>query len=67
MPSVTPMIILNTDIIDIESGVSRRTAIVGEPLNWEMDGPGETVKSGYFGHQVNSDSDLVCFILQLLE
>ena len=25
------------------------------------------VKSGNFGHQVNSDSDLVCFIFQLLE
>ena len=25
------------------------------------------VKSGNLGHQVNSDSDLVCFIFQLLE
>ena len=25
------------------------------------------VNSGYFGHQVNSDSDLVCFIVLLLE
>ena len=25
------------------------------------------VKSGNFGHQVNSDSDHVCFIFQLLE
>ena len=25
------------------------------------------VKSGNFGHQVNSDSDLVCFIFKLLE
>ena len=25
------------------------------------------VKSGNFGHQVNSDGDLVCFILKLLE
>ena len=25
------------------------------------------VKSGNFGHQVNSDSDLVCFLFQLLE
>ena len=27
----------------------------------------DRVKSGNFGHQINSDSDLVCFIFQLLE
>ena len=40
-PSVTPKIILNTQLEDIESGVERQTAIVGEPLLWEIDGPGK--------------------------
>ena len=38
--TVTPRIILNTQIEDIESGIKRETAIVGEPLIWDIEGPG---------------------------
>ena len=41
MPSVTPKITLTTQLEDIESGIERTTAIVGEPLLWEIEGPGE--------------------------
>ena len=39
-PLVTPRIILQTHLEDIESGMQKTTAIVGEPILWEMDGPG---------------------------
>ena len=35
-PSVTPTIILETEFQDIESGFKRTSAIVGEPLRWEI-------------------------------
>lgn len=41
-PTVTPSIVLNTQIEDIETGLKRQSAIVGEPLIWEIEGPGKS-------------------------
>ena len=40
LPSVTPRIILDTEIQDIDSGFQRTRAQIGELLRWEIDGPG---------------------------
>ena len=40
---MTPKIILHTQIKDIESKVERESAIVGEPLLWDIDGPGKSL------------------------
>ena len=39
-PSVTPRILLTAQLEDIESGIERTTALVGEALLWEIEGPG---------------------------
>ena len=45
--TITPRIILNTAIVDIESGVKRETAMVGEPLIWDIEGPGIIQQMGH--------------------
>ena len=37
---ITPRIVLNTQIEDIETGVKREIAKVGEALLWDIEGPG---------------------------